>query len=655
MKKIGFFTIILILLLNTYTISYADDNSFVNNALDSVMQKIDIPAGYTEFNSKLGVEKDGVFAYFSWYGDLEESGGRINVTVDENCVITEFSQYFYGDFSGDRKLSDLDYSTAQKTACAFAARSCPECFDSVALFETDGRRHRNFEPYEFVFYRYENGLFCYQNYISVTVNAYNGAVSSMKLVWDECAIVRTSRPGISEDEAKVEMYENAPFYPEYAQKSDGTVYVRYGFDLCGNVCINAYNGDVFETYADEYDIAHKSLGMVFSDLHAGFDVSGDLYANRFMDFDDSYFLNFAQVCTDSLSDCVLFSYSDAMGNDKFIAVDSENKDIRYYFESSQIAEENKRYSKKQCKSVADSFCKQYEKKLYGYCAYVSGTAFKDSTGEIVYYYHYPRFLNGVCYSDNGILIGVSAASGKVVRVETAFDDLPELYYGELLPKDAAFEKYAENCGFSLQYIIAENSYRNKEMRAVYAPNPLYDVFLNAQTGVLIDSNGDEYFALKSGYSDIENDFSEEEINVLSECGVFDRTDKFRPDDFITLSEFLLYTARCIDCENYESIDEIADDLVSRGIVSYEELRSDGFVTTEKGIEYLITYLGYKDVAELKDTYKTAFVDEWQIDSELVGYAALAQGFKIFTGNVFSPKENLKRNVVAQILYNLISN
>ena len=91
------------------------------------------------------------------------------------------------------------------------------------------------------------------------------------------------------------------------------------------------------------------------------------------------------------------------------------------------------------------------------------------------------------------------------------------------------------------------------------------------------------------------------------------------------------------------------------LVTPEEIAANGFVTTEKGIKYIVSYLGYDKIAELKDTYTTGFVDEGYISEGLIGYAAIAKGLKIFSGNAFMPQEYLKRNVVAQILYNLISN
>ena len=658
MKKFTLVAVLIAFILNFSVICYADEGSFVNSAVLSVSGKIEIPSNYTEFNSKLSTGNNELYAHLSWFGDAdgENGGGRINVTVDKDFVITEFSQYFYGDFQGDYKLSKLDAETAFEIAADFAKRACPEYFGSTAAEFEDNEIHRNFELYEIMFYRYENGLPCYENYISVTVNAYNGAVSSMKLKWDDCSVIRSSRPGISLDAAKVAMYDKSAFFAEYAQKTDGSLYVRYSGNSSGTTYINAYNGELFEVHSkDDDSLPHKAFNMQPSEASVPYYDADRLYNNRYIELDSTYSLDFMTNYSDFLGDYVFLAYSGKNNSSKIFVVDAENGDIRYYTDRSGIVDENNGYTQSQCKSAADSFCREYVKKIYGYCRYLNSVTYEDTNGEVTYYYNYPRFINGVSYADNGILIGVSAATGKVVSVETAIDNFGTLPSGKIISKDEAFETYIENCGFTLQYIITTNNYKNMEMRAVYAPDPRKRVFVDALTGFVTDGAGENVLSQPDEYYDISSDISKDQINTLLKCGVFDREDRFRPLDNITLSEFLLYMARCVDCVNYKTIEDVSDSLISKGIVTAEELETDGFVTTEKGIKYLISYLGYSKLAEAEDTYITGFIDEWQIDKDLVGYAAIAKGLKIFSGNAFLPKENLKRNVAAQIFYNLINN
>ena len=157
------------------------------------------------------------------------------------------------------------------------------------------------------------------------------------------------------------------------------------------------------------------------------------------------------------------------------------------------------------------------------------------------------------------------------------------------------------------------------------------------------------------FVDIGADLSKEQIITLYNCGIIDGEQRFNPNDNITLCDYLLWMCRAIDCASYESIWNVSDKLISMGVVSAEDLIANGPVSTEKGIKYMISYLGYDYLASLKDTYKTGFVDEGMISPELVGYAAIAKGLKIFKGNAFLPKEYMKRNVAVQIIYNLISN
>ena len=97
----------IILINSAFVICYADSESFVTKAVNAVKSKIDIPENYSEFNSKVTVEPGTHYAYLTWYGDDDEfnSGGQINVTVDDKFRILSFSRYFYGEFTGNYKLS----------------------------------------------------------------------------------------------------------------------------------------------------------------------------------------------------------------------------------------------------------------------------------------------------------------------------------------------------------------------------------------------------------------------------------------------------------------------------------------------------------------------------------------------------------------------
>ncbi len=665
-KIILFFSIMFFVFNSMLIICYADDSSFVNKAILSVKKKIDIPANYTNFNSKLTVESNAQFAYFTWYGDENESnpGGQINVTVDKNLRILSFSQYFYGEFSGNYKLSDYSSIDAENEAIRFLSRACPEIFDDVKLVAQEYSVHRNFEPYEFKFIRYVNDLPCYDNYIDVKVDAVSGKVSSVEVKWIDYDKIYPARTLLNPVDAQVDMYDNIGVVLEYAKKPDGEIYVRYRDLSDGINYINAYTGNIINTNivstVGSYRNAltsHKIFDFWICDEIE--DISLVHYAmvnNPYIPLDASYSPSGIQYLQDNHSKYVYFECGDTKGNVKTYIIDAVYGDIRYYnYYQREVGDVNHNYSAEECKTIAEAFVNNYEVSIIDGCRLLNYNKAKSNIGEEVYYFNYTRYINGVAYDENGVVVGVSRSTGDVVSVISGWEDVNIPQYSLSLSPEEAFAKYIDATSFELQYVSSYSMTRQMELRLVYAPSPLHDYYVDAMSGNVVDKDGNSINTDKFIYTDIGSDVSKEQIMTLYACGIFDGNDKFYPYDNVVLCDYLLWMCRAVDCVDYKNIEDVSDKLIGSGIVLYEDLALNQPINMEMGIKYIVKYLGYDKVASLKDTYKTGFVDEGMISPDLIGYAAIAKGLKIFEGNAFLPKEHMKRNVAAQIIYNLISN
>ena len=664
MKKIISFFTVIFLCTNAILTSYADSSSFVNDAISVVVDKIEIPDNYTEFSSRVTIEQNAQYAYLSWYGDNyeDQSGGQINVTVDGKYRIVEFSQYFYGEYTGDYKLSDINRQDAEKIASDFASVVCPEFYSHTKPESSGYNYNRNFEPYEVVFYRYENNLPCYDNYISVVVNAYNGSVSSLTVKWYDYDKIYSPLTRMSLDNAKVNMFDSTGLVLEYAKDDYGNLYTRYASMADGINYINAYTGSVLNTgilsEGDGFKNASSAEKIFDVNYSEEFDYSKCvkiIEKNEYISFDDSYKLTGVYCLEDEFGKYAMFDYADESGNTKTYIADVQRGDIRYYYQQSEIADENKSLSDAQCRRIAEMFCEKYESGFIDYCVLLNYNNTRNQNGEDIYYYNFARVINGIVYDGNGVVVGVSRATGEIVSVSSGWEVMEPPSYSNSISEADAFEKYIDAVDFKLQYKTCMTRDRKIELRPVFAVNPKYNLYVNAVSGELIDASGRVYNEDFCGYSDTANDAAENQINVLLSCGIFDAGEEFRPNEYVNLCDFLLWICRTVDCYIYKDISEIADRLVMSGLVSYDELKENAPINIETGIKYIVSYLGYDEVAVLEDTYVTGFVDEGMISPELLGYAAIAKGLKIFNGNAFLPKEYMKRNVAAQILYNLITN
>ncbi len=656
---------ILILINSVFVTCYAADESFVTKAVNAVKSKIDIPENYNEFNSKVTVEPGTQYAHFTWYGDDDEfnPGGQINVTVDDKLRIISFSRYFYGDFNGNYKLSAYTSEDAENEAKAFVSKACPEFYPHTRLMEQQYSVHRNFEPYKFKFVRYENGLPCYDNYIDVTVDSSNGKVSSFEVKWIDYHKVYPSSTKLNSGDASVSMFNNIGMVKEYAQKSNGELFVRYADLSDGINYVNAYTGNIVNTnYVSDGSYknaltAEKKFNFQYSDTAYEIDYAISVVENSgYVSPGSNFTLTGIQYLQDNYGNYLYMYYDDFNGNVKTYIVDVGNGDIRYFdFYQHEIGTENLNYNQDQCQQVAELFVMLHNSSFIDNCRLLNYNNQKNYIGEDVYYFNYARFINDIAYDDNGVVVGVSRSTGKIVSVNSGWDVLEIPEYSLSVSVEQAFEKYINATGFELQYVTAESMTKEMELRAVYATNPLYDFYIDAVTGEVVDSYGIEIDVEKTMYTDIHKDVSEEQIKTLYACSILDESEKFRPDDNVLLCDYLLWMCRAVDCEDYKNINDVADNLVSKGIVTYDDIALNSYITTEMAIRYIVTYLGYGDIAKLPDTFKTGFVDEGMISDDLIGYAAIAKGLGIFRGNAFMPKEYVKRNVAAQIIHNLISN
>ncbi len=666
MKKILMLLLTVLILINSLSvICYAAEESFVTRAINAVKMKIDIPENYTEFNSKLTVESGGHYAYFTWSGDDEEEnlGGQLNVTVDNKLRIIDFSRYFYGKFNGDYKISRYNSSDAKEEAKQFLEKACPEFYPYTRLVEQEYSVHRNFEPYQFKFVRYENNLPCYDNYIDVTVDSANGTVSAFSVKWIDYDKIYSYNTNLSPTDASVKMYDQIGMVKEYAKKDNGEIYVRYS-DLSDGVnYINGYTGNIVNTNYVSHGsyknalTSEKEFNFGYSEIPFDMEAPLNVVANNeFIPLPSSYVLTGIQYLYDDYGNYLYMFFDDFQGNVKIYIVDTDKNDIRYYdFYQKRIGTENYNYNEKQCEAIAGEFVLNYNKSFIYQCKLLNYNNQKNYNGEDIYYFNYTRFIMDTAYDNNGVIVGVSRSTGEVVSVRSGWDNIDVPLNGAYISQGEAFENYINASGFELQYVTAQPLTKDLELRAVYATNPLYDYYVDAKTGDVIDENGKPINKPKREYTDISKDIAEEQIKTLLACGILDAAEKFEPNENILLCDYLLWMCRAIDCVEYKNIDEVADKLIQKGIVSFEELIQNQPLNTETGIKYIITYLGYGDVARLPSTFTTGFIDEGRISQDMLGYAAIARGLKIFQGNVFNPKEYIKRNVAAQILHNLISN
>ena len=506
--------IFLIFIISTIP-AFAGTDKLLENAIEEAKAKIDIPENYTKFNSNIEVNRSSQLFYLNWTGEntTSQNGGNISVKVDEKGRIIYYSHYEYGDFDGDYKLSAIDYNAAENIAKQYISKICPELSNNVKTLPAKNYIARNSGSYNIIFYRYENGVPYYNNYIVVAIGANNSTLMELQARWDDFERFPIPNNALSVNIAEKMFKEKIGVklgYTRYYNDPTGeTVILQYSTNLNGNNYISAYTGEVI--------------------------------------------------------------------------------DAKLPLES--------------------------------------------------------RFLvNMNSYSVPEDIVPLVAPVTTVVSATSAYNEI------------------IDRVGFELQYIakakknvVNPESAREIDIMLVYSFKPNKPLFVNAETGKLTNAYGKPYVDdIDIAFSDIENHPSQKHINTLALCGVIKMEEMFRPEEKILQKDYLGLALIAMDKYNVSDNYDIYEKLLAENIITIYEKNEVAQITNEQAIKYLVRLLGYTDIAELGDTYKTYFVDEGMIDDKLIGYAAIAKGLKIIRGNAFSPKQILNRATAAEIFYNLLS-
>jgi hypothetical protein len=202
-----------------------------------------------------------------------------------------------------------------------------------------------------------------------------------------------------------------------------------------------------------------------------------------------------------------------------------------------------------------------------------------------------------------------------------------------------------------------------EVKLVYSPKRDKPLIFDANNGAILNYDGQPYKEVKpANYSDISGHFAEKQIAALADNGVALEGTTFKPDSNITQKDFLYLIAKSLHYDSYvpfgakdekSETDKLYAFLTREGIIKGNEKAPDSLVTKEDGVKFIIRALKYDKVADIKGIYICTFKDKSKINSDLIGYVAIAQGLKIVNGSdgYFNPKKNLTRAEGAIVIYN----
>ncbi|WP_432408484.1 YcdB/YcdC domain-containing protein [Wukongibacter sp. M2B1] len=302
--------------------------------------------------------------------------------------------------------------------------------------------------------------------------------------------------------------------------------------------------------------------------------------------------------------------------------------------------------------------------------------------ETMYYYHFPRKVNGVNYSDDYISIEVDTKEGNLREVRSQWNteaNFPETK--GVIGGEKAEEIYFEESKPKLVYMMMNKNddYRNPEWEVKLVYNISNDYFtsgsIDAFTGKLLNYYGEEVSRKNDKFKEIiKGHDAEKELSILVTQGIIN-PDGFELEKEITMdeaikmlvdakgyrpymvrnAEALKFSNVAIDDENYKYLQMS----VEYGILENKEIKykGDTKVTREDLAEMIVKLLGYEKLAKIEGIFKVSYKDKKKISDEKIGYVAICEGLKIMKDNngKFEPAKNVTMVDMAIAIYNALGN
>lgn len=266
-----------------------------------------------------------------------------------------------------------------------------------------------------------------------------------------------------------------------------------------------------------------------------------------------------------------------------------------------------------------------------------------------YTFTYHRQSNDMDYLCNGIEVRINAYTGRVVFYDCDWDTAVTFSSLEgLLTQDQVFPLFDETGTFGLFYIIAEDG----DPRLVYGFTMPVEFGVHGISGEKLGLDGESYWddrVFYPVYQDISGHRSEEIILELQEYGYYLRGDQFKPNEMITLKDFLAYLHSSL-LEGYDET-EIEEALEEYVLFNDDQVNLKAKLTKQDAAKYLIEGLDLEYLARNDKAFVNPFSDE--VEEGYQGYASLCYILGIMpkdNNGRFNGKQVLTRAEAAELIY-----
>jgi len=714
--------VVLMLLLGIFVpMAEARDDARMREAILAVKRLFPITDTYREFFTNQQIDDGKITYFFEWRGSSTDPAGfnpsSIRVTFDaERMLITSYGFEEATPRNRSQSFAPLPKygrSETQKAAEGLANRLAPAQFATMRLAsvaEPQVRIGRRSWPHHYTFHyvQYVNAIPFYGNYLSVSVNADSGVVTSYYLNFAEYTF--PSPRGIISEQRLAEIFRQVglslAYHQGFAWRFDGEGKPFLAFALEGGrmLHVDALTGEVFRgqhffpipgrpPMSDgRPDLGKAERGFTPEELREIELVAGlltlarvDTLAREIMALPIEARLENSRLTRNMRTEERLWHLSYSVSNEQGqawgdIVLDAASGELKsFYYHDEQKGQFPPSFSREQARVVAEQFLRRYAGDKLTATVLVENLPIYPLDREGNAYAHgltYNRRAHGIPVLNDNLFITVRH-DGRVTNYHAIW------YRGQFVSPQGALSpaqmvgRFLADVGFELAYVFDHVEVKGQreskaQIRLVYLPKELDSYLFDAFTGKNIDWQGEEIIRReKPVYGDIANHWAGKDIALLVDLGILRFPGPaFRPDDTMSLGDLFSFFAVASGWESYGSnvpdwLRSVANErnhaalsfaagnnLVREG----EEINPEAPVTREVLAFYLARLAGHGETAALQGIWTAPFSDFAQIAPRFQGSVAIVHALRLMAGGQngqFLPRNFATRAQVAVIIARML--
>lgn len=678
-KKIAFF-LVLTLLLPSFPLCFAQKGTISQKEAIEKVKKIFDTASYDKFNINYEEQRDGKVWQLHW-SRSKKPYNNLDVVVDEKGNILNIINYIEHQ-PKTPLIPSLSESKALDKAQKFIKKIQPVEFAKTEYVQnTDKPAYLSQNHYVFEFIRLENNIPVEHNGFNITIDANTGEVRNYKFNWHYEGLPSVDNILSLKDAENIfqELNPLKLIYKKFFHKNREKKNIKLIYTLMNpdEILIDAKTGKLIKKDY-RYREAARDQGTKESftpEEQKQIEVTKNCIdkdaaikiIKKYVKIPKNYTLVQANLLEtrENPEEKVWNILWENKSSDKYRsvygkvnAITSKLLSFRIYDSEFYEKDFKQNYDRKMALKKAEEFIKKIEPEKF------KNIKLADTDSQIIplnsssenkreHFFKFIRKVDGISYLENGFDISVDAKSGEIISYNVNWDNVPFPKADNIISKKEAFQRFLEDVGLTLNYILVDDPDENKiKSFLVYRPKEPVSLDFDAENFNPLDYQGNFIEEKpKTVFTDISGHWAENDIKLLVSLNIVtSSSNKFYPDEMITEGEFvkLLMLAKGhkifdIDEDTYES-QEYINLATEIGLIKKDKIKADNSLNREKMAVLLVRFLGLDKIAAVPKIFNVPAKDSNAVTPQYKGHVSISLGLKLlscFEGN-FNPKQKVTR-------------